>query len=140
MVNNVDVSFAFSVMESSDWPSVGLFGGTLDHLGNWEECMMISSRGVKGQYCLVQAKYTVSNRLMNRTVIESRKPDGKPDENDSTWNAIEWVCILYFQSKTTVNFFSPAENFLEDENKLFCDVRFVDLRPIVFFTPNFVHS
>lgn len=44
------------MLESSDWPTLGLLSGITTHLGNWAECMEANGGGVSGQYCLVQAK------------------------------------------------------------------------------------
>lgn len=75
-------------MESSQWPASGLFAGTLDHLGNFDECLSISSRGIKGQYCVVRAKYTPQEELVNRATYVKAE---KADDDSSVWNAVEMV-------------------------------------------------
>ncbi|XP_065206402.1 O-acyltransferase like protein-like isoform X2 [Planococcus citri] len=73
--------WAVRMMESSEWPSVGIFSGTGAHLGNFEECLTISSYNIKGQYCLADAIYDYPDILQNELVEV-------PDERISAWEAV----------------------------------------------------
>ncbi|XKL64038.1 hypothetical protein PGB90_004124 [Kerria lacca] len=77
------------LLESSDWPSVGIYSGMLDHLGNWDECVLISSYNIKGQYCLAQAKYTLTDISLHKPINIT----DKPSEESSVWSAIEMYLI-----------------------------------------------
>ena len=77
------------MLESSQWPSVGIFSGMLDHLGNYDECLWINTEFVKGQYCLTQAIYDYE--INDESV---RKIQGQLDFADETkpaWNALKMV-------------------------------------------------
>ena len=79
--------FFFSVLESSEWPSVGIFSGTRYHLGNFDECTKISAYNIRGQYCLAEATYHYPDTLQNEVVEE-------PDEKISAWDALTMVFVL----------------------------------------------
>lgn len=79
------------MLESSEWPSVGLFSGRLDHLGNYDECLSISSHEIKGQYCLAQVIY---NDLDEHPDF-GKNPVQDPDQKISVWEALAMVkCYL----------------------------------------------
>ncbi|KAK7582380.1 hypothetical protein V9T40_013825 [Parthenolecanium corni] len=44
-------------MESTEWPSTGLFAGMTKSLGNYEECVRAIGPSFRGQYCLAQLSY-----------------------------------------------------------------------------------
>lgn len=69
-------------MESSQWPSMGLFAGTVDSMGSYDECLMVSSHGIRGQYCLAQASYNYSE------VLDSTDIQEFPNEESSVWKNI----------------------------------------------------
>ncbi|KAK7604565.1 hypothetical protein V9T40_005751 [Parthenolecanium corni] len=73
-------------MESTQWPSVGVFAGTVDHFGNFDECLVISSHGVKGQYCLARGKYSIidSSKFPREPILTE-----KVHQEASVWSAIE---------------------------------------------------
>lgn len=48
----------YLVMESSEWPSVGLFAGRMNNFGSYDKCLSISSHGIEGRYCLVEVIWT----------------------------------------------------------------------------------
>lgn len=75
-------------MESTQWPSVGVFAGTVDHFGNFDECLVISSHGVKGQYCLARGKYSIidSSKFHREPILTE-----KVHQEASVWSAIESV-------------------------------------------------
>ena len=78
----------FTVLESSQWPEVGLFAGMTFHLGNFDECLMITNAyGMKGQYCLVEGTYN----LLDEDVIKPEVPIEWPDNELSTWSALQMV-------------------------------------------------
>lgn len=58
-------------------------------LGNYEECLLISEYGVRGQYCLVSATY-------NKTEKPESNQYEWPDERASVWNALEKVDLKIF--------------------------------------------
>lgn len=83
-------------MESTQWPSFGVFSGTVDHLGNFDECLLISSHGVKGQYCLARGIYNIIDSAKyprEPSVVEKVHPES------SVWSAIESVIIVFLQSR-----------------------------------------
>lgn len=67
-------------MESSEWPSVGIYAGTVHHLGNWHECMSVSYENIRGQYCIVEVEYDFQS-------ADASKQD------DSVWNALKRVSL-----------------------------------------------
>lgn len=77
------------MLESSQWPSFGIYAGTMYSLGNYEECLLVSEYGVKGQYCLVSAMYEKKEKPKNLNPYEW------PDERASVWNALEQVEIFF---------------------------------------------
>lgn len=83
-----------TVFESSQWPVVGIFGGQVDHFGNFDECLLVSGRGVKGQYCLAQAIYDFN--ITKKTLHYSSEINDHPDEEESAWNAIKMVSTIFF--------------------------------------------
>lgn len=74
--------------ESSEWPSVGLFSGTTNHLGNWDECMMISSNSIKGKYCLVEGTYRFDKLINDRLQHEAVE---WPGDELSVWEILKMV-------------------------------------------------
>lgn len=80
---------SFSVMESSEWPSVGIFSGMVNHFGNYDECLTVSMQGMKGQYCLAQAMYDYPGYSSTSELEEV------PNEALSVWDAMLMViCVL----------------------------------------------
>ncbi|XP_065204696.1 nose resistant to fluoxetine protein 6-like [Planococcus citri] len=65
--------WAIKMKESSEWPLGGILSGTVNYMGNYDECLDISSHGVKGQYCLVEVIYNFPHVLQHEIV---EKPDG----------------------------------------------------------------
>ena len=84
------MKYLCAVLESSEWPSVGLFSGKLFHTGDWDECLKASGpASIKGKYCLVQAHINVSAALKSeRTYFDDT---GWPDEGASAWDIIDAV-------------------------------------------------
>lgn len=83
------------MLESSQWPEVGLFAGMTYHLGNFDECLMISAYGIKGQYCLVESAYRFHDyRFMksNRDNIDQIVVEWPTDEL-SAWSALQMVSL-----------------------------------------------
>ena len=79
-----------TVLESSQWPYVGIFSGMLEHMGNFDECLWVNSHGVKGQYCLAKATY---DHQADPTA--ARMVSGELDLADETkpaWSALKMVC------------------------------------------------
>ncbi|XKL64935.1 hypothetical protein PGB90_005021 [Kerria lacca] len=76
--------WAVRMLESSQWPYVGIFSGITYHLGNWKECVVISEYNVTGKYCLVETTY---HRLNEQEITNSE--NDFPDEKASVWSAIE---------------------------------------------------
>lgn len=87
------IAFIFSiVLESSEWPRVGLFSGVTYHLGDWAACLRSSGPNIKGQYCLVEATYNFKYGK-----FELPAPDWVdwPPENASVWEVLTLVNFLY---------------------------------------------
>ncbi|XP_065218501.1 nose resistant to fluoxetine protein 6-like [Planococcus citri] len=61
-------------------------------MGNYDECLSISSYGIDGQYCLVEAMYNYSDALHSE-VVEM------PDEKISSWE----VVTLYGKNPIRIN-------------------------------------
>lgn len=80
-----EISIFSPVLESSEWPSFGIYAGIVYSLGNYEECLLVSEYGVKGQYCLVTAIY---DKTQKQDSINSYE---WPDERASVWDALEKV-------------------------------------------------
>ena len=41
--------------ESSEWPSVGVYSGMVDHLGNFAECLRAAGpQGITGKFCMAR--------------------------------------------------------------------------------------
>lgn len=41
--------------ESSEWPSVGVYSGMVDHLGNFAECLRAAGpEGITGKFCMAR--------------------------------------------------------------------------------------
>lgn len=77
-------------MESSEWPSVGLFSGRTTHLGDYDECLSISSHGIKGQYCLPEITYDyVHDPTHIKNAVEN------PPQDVSVWEAITMVNFIF---------------------------------------------
>ncbi len=78
-----------AVLESSEWPSVGLFTGMMHHLGNWDECLRVHEYDFRGQYCLPAAKFEVD---FEEPDIEN--PEDWiywPNEDLSVWRILQKV-------------------------------------------------
>ncbi|KAK7576665.1 hypothetical protein V9T40_012951 [Parthenolecanium corni] len=47
--------WAVRMKESSEWPSVGLYSGVVEHLGNWDGCLRASGpNDIAGKYCIAE--------------------------------------------------------------------------------------
>ncbi|KAK7576666.1 hypothetical protein V9T40_012952 [Parthenolecanium corni] len=47
--------WAVRMKESSEWPSVGLYSGMVEHLGNWDGCLRASGpNDIAGKYCIAE--------------------------------------------------------------------------------------
>lgn len=77
-----------SVMESTEWPRIGLFSGVTTHLGNYAECLRARGPGIKGQYCLAQATYNFPATIFDRPAPGWTQ---WPEENASVWKIIQMV-------------------------------------------------
>ncbi|KAK7588223.1 hypothetical protein V9T40_005468 [Parthenolecanium corni] len=78
--------WAVRMLESSEWPSVGVYAAMTYSMGNWDECLRVDQYEIKGQYCLVEASYDWTENF------ENNKTDNKytwPDERASVWNALK---------------------------------------------------
>ncbi|XKL64934.1 hypothetical protein PGB90_005020 [Kerria lacca] len=75
--------WAVKMLESSQWPSVGIYAGMTYHMGNFDECVMISKSTFSGKYCLVNAAYEIP--FQNDIPLLSEFAN----ENDSVWKALK---------------------------------------------------
>lgn len=80
------------MFESSQWPAVGIFGGQVDHFGNFDECLGVLGRGVKGQYCLAQATYDFN--ITKKILHYSSEINDYVNEEESAWNSIKVVSLI----------------------------------------------
>lgn len=97
-------------MESSEWPSVGIFSGMVDHLGNYDECLSISEYGIEGQYCLAQTKYDYPD-----DPAYHKQPVEKPNPKASVWEALIMVNFL-FRENYQRSFYWAIRFFINDKN------------------------
>lgn len=56
----------FVVAESMQVEPIGIIGGNNYQMGNFEECIKTSAHGVRGQYCLANFQYAVSQEQWQR--------------------------------------------------------------------------
>ena len=82
------------MLESSQWPEVGLFAGMTYHLGNFDECLMISAHEIRGQYCLVEGAYNLFDKGYNQDNIETVVE--WPKDELSAWSALHMVSLRIF--------------------------------------------
>ncbi|XP_065211070.1 uncharacterized protein LOC135839121 [Planococcus citri] len=85
-------TWAVKMLESSEWPLVGILYGLVNHMGNYDECLSISSYGIDGQYCLVEAMYNYPDALHSE-VVEN------PDEKISSWEVVS----MYGKNPVRIN-------------------------------------
>lgn len=81
------------MLESSQWPRVGIFAGITYHLGNYDECLMVTSHTFQGQYCLAEGTYDFNNVESNHDLLQ---PVEWPTENLSAWEAIKMVSYFLY--------------------------------------------
>ncbi|XP_065222006.1 uncharacterized protein LOC135846697 [Planococcus citri] len=74
-------AWAVRMMESSEWPLAGIFSGKVDHLGNYDQCLAISSYSIKGRYCLAKVAFNYSDTAQSEALEEL-------DQRISAWNAL----------------------------------------------------
>ncbi|XP_065224461.1 nose resistant to fluoxetine protein 6-like isoform X3 [Planococcus citri] len=74
-------TWAVNMMESSEWPLAGILSGTVDFMGNYDECLAISSYNIYGRYCLAKVAYHYSDTVQSVVLQE-------PDQRISAWNAL----------------------------------------------------
>ncbi|XP_065224459.1 nose resistant to fluoxetine protein 6-like isoform X1 [Planococcus citri] len=74
-------TWAVKMMESSEWPLAGILSGTVDFMGNYDECLAISSYNIYGRYCLAKVAYHYSDNVQSVALQE-------PDQRISAWNAL----------------------------------------------------
>ena len=93
-----------AVKESSEWPSLGLYSGIVDHLGNWAECMRASGPdGIRGQYCL--AEMTIKNFPTNHYDSAGHLSTvGCDCEECSAWSMLWKVIELKFYLHFLISF------------------------------------
>lgn len=111
------VRFHFSfilVLESSDWPTLGLLSGITTHLGNWAECLEANGSGVSGQYCLVQAKFNYK-LPEEEDYCDELTSDNMKLNDASAWQVMQKVktqlfCICLTGTMKN-NFYSPYTSF-----------------------------
>ncbi|XP_065211272.1 O-acyltransferase like protein-like isoform X2 [Planococcus citri] len=75
-------TWAVKMMESSEWPLVGILSGKVDHMGNYDECLAISSYGIGGRYCLAKVEYHYSDTAARSELVQ------EPDKRNSVWNTV----------------------------------------------------
>lgn len=80
------------MLESAQWPYVGVFSGMLDHFGNYDECLWVSAHGIKGQYCLAQATYDFEVDNNSSHQVSAGSLDFA-DETKPAWNALKMVSL-----------------------------------------------
>ncbi|XP_065222003.1 nose resistant to fluoxetine protein 6-like [Planococcus citri] len=85
-------TWAVKMMESSEWPLAGIFSGTVDYLGNYDQCLAISSYSIKGRYCLAKVAYSYSDTAQSEALEEL-------DHRISAWNALS----IYEKNPCRVN-------------------------------------
>ncbi|XP_065222000.1 nose resistant to fluoxetine protein 6-like [Planococcus citri] len=74
-------TWAIKMMESSEWPLAGIFSGTVDYLGNYDQCLEISAYSIKGRYCLANVAYHYSDTVQSESFEEL-------DQRISAWSAL----------------------------------------------------
>lgn len=74
--------------ESSEWPTGAIISGIVDYMGNWEECLMVSSQNLKGQYCLAYGTYHFP---YNPESVYGTSVDYFPKEEASAWDTLQMV-------------------------------------------------
>lgn len=106
--------FFFVVFESAEWPTTAIYAGQVFTLGNWRECLRISSYDITGKYCLVEANYN-----FDYAKYKNDESLNWPDERASVWNAIENVKKIH-----RLDFFSffPPHRILNFDNYSLCQV------------------
>lgn len=83
------------MLESSEWPSVGLLSGTTTHLGNWDECLLVSMPNMQGKYCLIEGSYGFDKIINNNSALEVVE---WPSDELTVWE------ILRMVSRKRINF------------------------------------
>ncbi|XP_065221988.1 nose resistant to fluoxetine protein 6-like isoform X2 [Planococcus citri] len=74
-------TWAVKMMESSEWPLAGVFSGTVDYLGNYDQCLAILSYSIQGRYCLAKVAYRYLDTAQSEALEEL-------DQRNSVWNAL----------------------------------------------------
>ncbi len=90
---------SISVYESSEWPSIGIFSGMTTHLGNYDECLLVSMHNIKGKYCLVQGTYNFSDLIGQKLATDA---DEWPSDELSVWEVIKMVSKNDFLTHSTI--------------------------------------
>lgn len=78
------------MLESSEWPSVGLLAGTTIHLGSYDECLLVSTT-IRGKYCLVEGSFGY-DKIMNNSALEAVE---WPSDELTVWEILRMVSIKY---------------------------------------------
>lgn len=76
------------MLESSEWPSVGLLSGTTTHLGNWDECLLVSMPNMQGKYCLIEGSYGFDKIINNNSALEVVE---WPSDELTVWEILRMV-------------------------------------------------
>ncbi len=77
------------MLESSEWPAVGVLAGVTDHFGHYYECLNIKGPEFKGKYCLPQAEISFS--VKDDDCLATRKNSYKVPPECPAWNFVEMV-------------------------------------------------
>lgn len=76
--------------ESSEWPSVGVYSGMVDHLGNFAECLRAAGpEGITGKFCM--ARMQIKNFPVAHLDPAIYLSEGCECEQCSTWSILQKV-------------------------------------------------
>lgn len=76
--------------ESTAWPPGEIMAGVHEYMGNWEECLMVSSMQIKGQYCLVRGVFHFAPNPASTYGISVQYHS---NEEASAWDTLQMVRI-----------------------------------------------
>lgn len=77
-----------TVLESSEWPTVGIFSGSSVHMGDYSECLKSEAPRFRGRYCLVSGVFRFN---LAAGAVNNSGWTNWPDENASVWAVINEV-------------------------------------------------
>lgn len=76
--------------ESSQIAPVGIIGGNNYQMGNFEECIKTKAYGVRGQYCLVNFKYS----LYGEELLQYKAKVPPNDFRDMNHESSVWEALI----------------------------------------------